>query len=91
MEESETQLHDIKKLAPVALKLKSSRLNELEEYFKMTEDRKDVIIDKTIQIDINETESENETPETTEIIAAPEVTSQQEDDSSEYDFFADYE
>jgi len=37
MEQSETQLHDVKKLNPVSLKLKSSRLEELEEFFKLSE------------------------------------------------------
>lgn len=37
MEQSETQLHDVKKLNPVSLKLKFSRLEELEEFFKLSE------------------------------------------------------
>lgn len=39
MEQCETQLHDVKKLKPVALKLKTSRLEELEDFFKLTENR----------------------------------------------------
>ena len=40
MERTETQLHDIKKIQPVPIKLKVSRLEELEEFFKLTENSK---------------------------------------------------
>lgn len=49
MEKFETQLHDVKKLAPFTLKLKTSRLEELEEFFKMTEREKDFDIERELE------------------------------------------
>ena len=40
MEEFEThRLHDVKKIQPIQLRLKRSRLEELEEFFRLTDER----------------------------------------------------
>lgn len=39
MEEFETRLHDVKKIKPAKLRLKLSRLEELEDFFRLTEER----------------------------------------------------
>jgi ABC-type Zn2+ transport system substrate-binding protein/surface adhesin len=57
MEQSETQLHDVKKLNPVSLKLKPSRLEELEEFYKLTERRETVtveIVEEDFDIEIEQ-------------------------------------
>jgi hypothetical protein len=100
MESYETQLHDLKKLKAASLKLKRTRLNELSEFFQMTESKPSKEIIKTLPFNIeieesisyltakaHDTAKDNSPQNENSQVVEQDPTLEDSDD----DFFADYD